>query len=82
VVVLSLLVVGGVVGFVVLTLRRDAGAARARDERTEAWLAAMTRQFDLQAAAHERAAEAMLAARHRSDRRRRLRDEVGPDAGQ
>jgi hypothetical protein len=77
VVVVSLLVVGGVVGFVVLTLRKDAGAARARDERTEAWLAEMTRQFDLQAAAHERAAEAMLAARHRSDRRPRAKRDPG-----
>jgi hypothetical protein len=73
-VVLVLAVVGGVVACVVVTLRRDAGAARARDERTEAWLADLDRRYDLQAAAHERAAEAMLAARHRSDRRRRYRD--------
>jgi hypothetical protein len=73
-VVVALAVVGGVVAFVVVTLRRDAGAARARDERTEQWLADLERRYDLQAAAHERAAEAMMAARHRSDRRRRYRD--------
>jgi hypothetical protein len=71
VVVLSLVVVAGVIASVVRTLRRDAGAARARDERTEAWLDEMTRQYDLEADAQERAAEAMLAARHRADRRRR-----------
>lgn len=73
-VVVALATVAGAVAFVVVTVRRDAGDARARDERTEAWLAEMTRRFDLQAAANERAAEAMLAARHRADRRRRLRD--------
>ncbi len=70
-VVLSLVVVAGVIASVVRTLRRDAGAARARDERTEAWLDEMTRRYELEAAAQERAAEAMLAARHRADRRRR-----------
>ena len=73
-VVVALAAVAGAVAFVVVTVRRDAGDARARDERTEAWLAEMTRRFDLQAAANERAAEAMLAARHRTDRRRRRGD--------
>ena len=75
-VAVALVAVVGAVAFVVVTLRRDAGAARARDERTEAWLAEMTRSFDLQNAAHERAAEAMLAARHRADRRRRLPEDT------
>lgn len=69
-VAVTVAVVTGAVAFVVVTLRRDAGAARARDERTEAWLAEVTRRFDLQNAAQERAAEAMLAARHRAERRR------------
>jgi hypothetical protein len=69
-VVLALAVVGGVVAFVVLTLRQDAGNARARDVRTEEWLADLDRRYEVQAAANERAAEAMIAARHRSDRHR------------
>ena len=73
-VVVALAAVVWVVGFVVVTVRRDAGAARARDERTEEWLDEMTRRYDLQTAANERAVEAMMAARHRTDRRRRLRD--------
>ena len=74
-VVVALVAVAGVIAFVVVTLRRDAGVARARDEHTEAWLAEMTRRFDLQDAAQERAAEAMLAARHRADRRRSQHEE-------
>ena len=76
-VAVALVAVAGVITFVVVTLRRDAGAARARDERTEAWLDEMTRRFDLQNAAQERAAEAMLAARHRADRRRWRQDDAG-----
>jgi hypothetical protein len=73
-VVVALVVVGWAVTFVAVTLHRDAGAERARDEETEAWLAELSRRYDLEGAARERAAEAMLAARHRADRRRRLRD--------
>ena len=62
--------VTGVIGFVVVTLHNDKRAARLRDERTEQWLADQIRRYDLQAAAQERAAEAMIAARHRAPRRR------------
>jgi hypothetical protein len=73
-VLLALGAVAAVIGVVVVTLRRDARAADARDARTEEWLAELDRRYDLQAAAQERAAEAMIAARHRSERRRRFRE--------
>lgn len=55
---------------VAVTLRQDARDAAARDEATERWLAEQSRRYDLQAAAGERAAHAMFAARHRAPRRR------------
>lgn len=55
---------------VAVTLRQDARDTAARDEATERWLAEQSRRYDLQVAAGERAAHAMIAARHRVPRRR------------
>jgi hypothetical protein len=65
-VLVALATVGGVIAFVAITLRGDARAADARDARTEEWLADLNRRYEVEDGAHERAAEAMLAARHRS----------------
>lgn len=62
------------------TLRQDARDAAARDEITERWLAEQLRRYDLQAAAGERAAHAMIAARHRAPPRRRLLSAGAPAA--
>jgi hypothetical protein len=70
-VVLALATLGWVVVSVAVTLHRDGRDSRLRDRRTEEWLDEQTRRYDLQAAAHERAAQAMIAARHRAPRRRR-----------
>jgi hypothetical protein len=62
--------VAGVIAFVARTVRDDERAARIRDEQTEQWLDEHVTLYDLEADAQERAAEAMLAARHRAPRRR------------
>ena len=69
-VVLGVAAVTWAVAVVVATLLQDARDTAARDELTERWLAEQIRRYDLQAAAGERAARAMIAARHRASGRR------------
>lgn len=63
---LAVVLVGGVMAFVVWTVRRDAEATRVRDAATEQWLDEQARRWATQEATAERAAEAMLAARQRT----------------
>jgi hypothetical protein len=68
-VVLGIVAVTWAVSVVAVTLRQDAQDTAARDALTERWLAEQSRRYDVQAAAGERAAQAMIAARHRAPRR-------------